>query len=91
MFRISDTVRRTQTQDGGVLLDIHQGQMFSLNLVGAKILDLLAQGYDEPRIADEISREFQVSQEVVRGHVLEFIEMLEKHHILEPVRPADIP
>jgi len=91
MFQISETIRRTQTVDGGVLLDIHHGQMFSLNLVGAKILDLLAQGYDEPRIADEISREFQVSQEVVRGHVLEFIEMLEKHHILEPVRPADIP
>jgi len=91
MFKLSDTIRRTQTPDGGVLLDIHHGQMFSLNIVGAKILELLAQGYDQPRIADEISREFQVSQEIVRAHVGEFIETLEKHHILEPVLPAGIP
>ena len=90
MFRLADTVRRTQTQDGGIVLDIHHGQMFSLNVVGAKILELIAQGYDAPRIALEISRQFQVSQETVCAHVLEFIATLEKHHILEPVLPADI-
>ena len=39
MFKVSDTVRRTQTVDGGILLDIHHGQMFRLNVVGAKIID----------------------------------------------------
>src|ERR1700704_4645799 len=58
MFRICDTIRRTETGDGGILLDIHHGQMFCLNVIGAKILALLQRGYDEPRIAEEISSDY---------------------------------
>jgi len=90
MFRISDTIRRTQTVDGGILLDIHHGQMFCLNLVGAKILELMQQGYDESRIADEISRAYQVPRDTVRADVLDFIETLQKHHVLA-MRSADVP
>jgi hypothetical protein len=86
MFRASDTIRRTQTADGGILLDIHHGQMFCLNIVGAKILELMQQGYDESRIADEISRDYGVSREVVQTDVIEFIEVLHKNHILQPGR-----
>ncbi len=80
MFKVSDAIRRTQTVDGGILLDIHHGQMFCLNIVGAKILELMQRGYDESRIADEISRDYGVSREVVRADVLEFIEILRTHH-----------
>lgn len=90
MFRISDTIRRTQTVDGGILLDIHHGQMFCLNVVGAKILELMQQGYDESRIADEISRDYKVPRDTVRADVLEFIESLHKHHVLA-IRSADVP
>ncbi len=48
------------------------------------------QGYDESRIADEISRNYGASREVVRTDVLEFIETLHKHHILQPIRSADV-
>jgi hypothetical protein len=90
MFRISDTIRRTETVDGGILLDIHHGQMFSLNVVGAKILELMQRGYDETRIADEISRSYGANREVVCADVLDFIASLYKHHILQPVRSADV-
>jgi len=89
MFRISGTIRRTETVDGGILLDIHHGQMFCLNVVGAKILELMQRGFDESCIAEEISRDYGASREVVRIDVLEFIETLHKHHILQPVRSAD--
>lgn len=82
MFRISDAIRKTQTMDGGILLDVHHGQMFCLNIVGAKILELMQRGYDESRIADEISRDYGASREVVRADVIEFIEALHKNHIL---------
>jgi hypothetical protein len=90
MFRISETIRRTETVDGGILLDVHHGQMFCLNVVGAKILELMQRGYDESRIADEISRDYGVNREVVRADIIEFIETLHKHHILQPVRPASV-
>jgi hypothetical protein len=85
MFRISDTIRRTETQDGGILLDVHHGQMFSLNIVGAKILELLQQGYDDPRIAHEISRAYEMDRETVEKDVTDFIATLQKHHILQPI------
>ena len=90
MFTISNTIRRTQTVDGGILLDIHHGQMFCLNIVGSKILELMQRGYDESRIAEEISRDYGASKEVVRTDVLEFIETLHRHHIIQPVRSADV-
>ena len=90
MFRISDTIRRTETVDGGILLDVLHGQMFCLNIVGAKILELMQRGHDETRIADEISRDYGASRELVRADVRDFIENLHKHHILQPVRSADV-
>lgn len=90
MFRISDTIRRTETVDGGILLDVHHGQMFCLNVTGAKILELMQRGHDESQIADEISRDYGVDREVVRADVIEFIETLHRHHILKPVRPANL-
>ena len=90
MFRISDAIRRTETVDGGILLDVHHGQMFCLNLVGSKIIELMQLGYDESRIAEEISRAYGASREVVRTDVLDFIESLHKHHILQPARSTDV-
>jgi Coenzyme PQQ synthesis protein D (PqqD) len=90
MLQISDTIRRSETADGEILLDVHHGQMFCMNVVGAKILELMQRGYDESRIADEISRDYGVNKEVVRADVSEFIEILHKHHILQPVRPAKL-
>lgn len=90
MFRISDTIRRADTQDGGILLDVLHGQMFCLNVVGAKILEMMRRGYDESRIADEISRDYGANKDVVRIDVIEFIETLHKHHILQPVRSANV-
>ena len=64
--------------------------MFCLNIVGSRILELMQRGYDEARIADEISREYGVNRDVVRADVTEFIEMLHKHHILQPIRPTSV-
>ncbi|HEV2172358.1 MAG TPA: PqqD family protein [Nitrospira sp.] len=89
MFQISSTIRRTETADGGILLDVHHGQIFCLNVVGAKILELMQRGYEESRIADEVSRDYGVNKDVVRRDVIEFIETLRKHHILQPIGPAN--
>ena len=64
------------------MLDIHQGQMFNLNPVGSKILELLESGSAEADIVEVISREFSASQEVVENDVREFIESLKKHQLV---------
>jgi hypothetical protein len=88
MFRISDTIRSTHTEEGGIVLDVHHGQMFRLNAVGSKILGLLETGSEETEIAREITRAYGVDSTIARDHVHDFIEALFKHHILEVRRSA---
>jgi len=89
MLNASDTVRSTQTGDGRIVLDIRHGQMFSLNIVGSRILELIEHGWDEPRIAEEISRAYAMKIEVVRPDVHEFIESLRRHHLVQSTQSAD--
>jgi hypothetical protein len=83
MLRISDAIRSTGTRDGRVVLNLHHGQMFSINVVGSKILELIEQGWDEALIVDEIGRAYEMPIEIVRTDVHDFIENLSKHHILQ--------
>ena len=83
MYRVSESVRSTHGQDGAIVLDIRQGQMFNLNLVGSRILELLKSGATESAIVDEISQKFEVRREVAESDVREFVEVLKKHHVLE--------
>jgi len=83
MVRLSGHVRSTHNQDGAVVLDIRHGQIFRLNLVGSRMLELLKGGCSEEQISDQISRDFSVPREIVETDLREFFAHLEKHHLLE--------
>jgi hypothetical protein len=82
MYRVSDGVRSTHGQDGAIVLDVQQGQMFNMNLVGSRILELLENGSPESDIVSVISREFNASREVVENDVREFIESLKTNKLV---------
>jgi Coenzyme PQQ synthesis protein D (PqqD) len=88
MYRLSDTVRSTHNQDGAVVLDIRQGQMFNVNFVGSRILELLKSGSTETAIVDQISREFGVSRDLAENDVQEFLQGLEQSHLVEEHEPG---
>jgi len=81
-MRVAENVRSTHSQDGAIVLDVLHGQMFRLNLVGSKILELLKQGSSEPQIAEQLAREFGIDRAAAATDVREFVETLEKHHLL---------
>jgi hypothetical protein len=83
MYRVSDTVRSTHSQDGAIVLDVRQGQMFNLNFVGSRILELLKGGSPESVIVDEICREFGVRRDIAEKNVHEFLENLKKCQLVE--------
>jgi|HubBroStandDraft_5_1064220.scaffolds.fasta_scaffold464603_2 hypothetical protein len=83
MLRISDSVRHSITQDGAILLDVHRGQVVSVNVTGARILELVLDGHDESQIVDQISQAYGADKEVVRLDVVEFLDALGNHHILQ--------
>ena len=43
MYEVSTGVRSTRNEDGGIVLDIEQGQMFLLNPVATLILELVGE------------------------------------------------
>lgn len=88
MYRVSNTVRSTHTQDGAIVLDIRRGQMFNVNFVGSRILELLKSESTESVIVDQISREFGVSRELVENDLREFLQHLKKTHLVEEHEPG---
>jgi len=83
LLKIAQGVRSTHDRDGAVVLDIHHGQMFTLNIVGSKILEMMERGFLETQIVEEISRNFRIRRDIVERDVREFLECLEKHHLVE--------
>jgi len=88
MYRVSDTVRSTYSQDGAIVLDIRQGQMFNLNFVGSRILQLLKNGSTQSEIVDQIVREFGVGRDRVESDVQEFLQTLKKSRLVEEHGPG---
>lgn len=64
------------------MLDVQQGQMFNLNPVGSRILELLESGSAEVDIVEAISREFSASRDAVEKDVREFIGSLKEHKLV---------
>jgi hypothetical protein len=88
MYRVSNTVCSTHNQDGAIVLDVRQGQMFNLNFVGSRILELLKSGSSESAIVEEIIREFSVGRELAKTDVRQFLQALKKCDLVEEREPG---
>jgi hypothetical protein len=82
IVRVADSVKSTHNKDGGIVLDTLHGQIFRLNLVGSKILKLLEHGRTQSEITQELASEFGIELARAEVDVREFVETLEKHHLL---------
>jgi hypothetical protein len=88
MYRVSNTVRSTHNQDGAIVLDVRQGQIFNVNFVGSRILELLKGGAAESAIVDQISHEFGVSRDLAENDVRKFLQNLKNCHLVEDHEPG---
>jgi hypothetical protein len=86
MNRVSDAVSSMHNQDGGIVLDSRRGQIFRLNCVGSRILELLKSGSPESSIASLISEEFGVERGIVERDLQEFMDELSRRGILREPR-----
>lgn len=82
MLRVPENVRSRHSREGGIVLDILHGQMFRLNFVGSRILELLQQGCAESEIVEQLAQDFRIDQATVEADVREFVELLMSHHLL---------
>ncbi len=82
MYRVSDSVRSTRNDDGGVLLDVKRGKLLRFNSTGALIFEWLREGQSELQIAARISERFEVSQETAANDLAEFLGLLKQQQLL---------
>lgn len=88
MSTISRSIRLTKNADGGVLLDVKQGAIFSLNAVGLRILELLQEGQTTASVVSRISCEFGAPEQLVVGDVEDFLRSLGERGLLEGLKQA---
>lgn len=82
MYEVSSGVRSTHNEDGGIVLDINRGKVFSLNGVAALIFERLREQQDERQIIEELSQQFDISVESIRADFIEFLTSLEKQGLV---------
>lgn len=82
MFSISKSVRLTKSADGGILLDVERGAIFSLNPVATRIVELLLREQSVSSLATQIGQEFGISEELARD-VNDFLSTLREQRLLE--------
>jgi hypothetical protein len=73
---LAPDLRVSTHSDGAVILDIREGQVFSTNKVGARILAFVAENTTLKEIADRIAAEFDTPQDRVRTDLSTFIDSL---------------
>src|SRR5690348_11381664 len=82
-YTLSETARSTHGQDGAVVLEVHQGRMFSVNRLGSRVLELLKSERTKSEIANAISGEFEVSRDKVEKDLREFLAILAQHKLIK--------
>lgn len=71
-------------------MDVERGQMFCLNPVGLKILDLLDEGCDRAQIVGRLSAACEADVETVRADVRDFLDALCRHRIVREDGPTSV-
>jgi hypothetical protein len=89
VFKPAPSVRESETQDGAVLLDIEQGQCFSMNPVAAMIWKQLGQGCDPMEIAQNLARTFDISLDHASSDVEELVQRLRHVNLLRDPKAAE--
>lgn len=73
---LAPDLRVSTHSDGAVILDIREGQVFSTNKVGARILAFIGESTTLKEIADRITTEFGAPQERVQTDLSDFVDSL---------------
>jgi|SRR5579872_3537319 Coenzyme PQQ synthesis protein D (PqqD) len=79
---LADSIRDAANQDGAILLDIEQGLCLSLNVVGAKIWQMLKENYTGDQIIACLAQDFvEVPRMQLEQDYVDFIRQLESNKL----------
>jgi hypothetical protein len=76
-----ERIRSTHAADGGIVMDIDRGKMFSLNASGSTIFQFLKKGFDDEQIIEELVRRFEIPADLAKRDLEDFREVLKSHSL----------
>jgi Coenzyme PQQ synthesis protein D (PqqD) len=82
VYEVTAGVRSTCNDDGMVLLDIMQGQVFRLNATGAAIFESLRMCKTESELSSSLAAMFSISLQQAEKDVREFLESLARQGLI---------
>ncbi|MDQ7055325.1 MAG: HPr-rel-A system PqqD family peptide chaperone [Persephonella sp.] len=77
-----DRIKQLAINDEGFVFDPLTGDSFTVNQTGLFILKKLKEGKTEEEILQEITGEFEVSQEEAERDLIDFIEKLRSYRLI---------
>jgi hypothetical protein len=86
-FRLHPDVLARKVGDEIVLVHMGRNEIFSLNRTGARLWELLSEGRTRSEAVEQLTTEFDVSQETVEQEADRLIAMLEREGLLQVEEP----
>jgi len=86
---VPERPRSVHTPDGGIVLDIKNGKIFSLNASGSRIFQLLEQGVPREQIVEDLVRHFGIPAETANADLNEFSNALKDRALLTTIPKAE--
>ena len=82
-IRFSDTIFAQEVDGEMVLLDMHSENYFGLDAVGTDIWQAMQEHKGIKEVLEVLLRQYDVSEEVLKKDLLDFIEKLKENHLIE--------
>jgi hypothetical protein len=70
--------------ESGFLFNPSSGESFTVNPVGAEIIELLKEGKNEEQILEELLKNYEIDSKTLQKDLLDFNDILKQHQLLEP-------
>lgn len=92
-FKVAPNIRSTINNDGGILLDVDSGIIYSLNPVGAKIWSSLQEserGLSFDELLDSLKRQFDASPQQLQSDLDVFLVTMETKGLVRKRSISDL-
>lgn len=84
LLKVTESVVTAELDGEAVLLNVETGTYFGLDRIGSDIWRYLEQGSTESQIAEQLMRDYEVDEAMLRVDLAEFLVLLESKGLVQP-------
>jgi len=81
-MNINNKIIAKELQGEKVLLNMENGDYFTLNSMGAEIYDHISDGKDIPAIIDILLNKYDISHDILKADIISLINQMKEKNII---------